>query len=651
MSDGRVVGIDLGTTNSLVAYMQGEAPVVIPGVDGSNLVPSVVALDPIPVPLPGQPAGRPTITVGNSARRALIETPERVVYSVKRLMGRGLAEVQDELKLFPFRLAADVEEGEVPRIQLGEMRFTPPEISAYVLRQLKRNAERFFGEPVTQAVITVPAYFNDAQRQATKDAGRMAGLEVLRLVNEPTAAALAYGLDRAKEGTIAVYDLGGGTFDISILKLRDGIFEVQSTNGDTHLGGDDIDNLLIAIALDEIHAEHGVDLRKFPNAVQAVRKSAIDAKIRLSSEPSAQFDIELPNGDRYQREIPREVFEQLIEPILDRTAGPCRQAMADAGITPAQIDEVVLVGGSTRIPAVRSLVDNLFQLAARGKKPHIELNPDEVVALGAAVQADILAGASKSTEELLLLDVTPLSLGIEALGGVVAKIIQRNSTIPASATEHFTTGVDGQTNVAIHVVQGERELAADCRSLARFDLKGIPPMSAGLPRIEVKFLIDADGILQVSAREQRSGKAAQIEVKPTYGLTDEQVESMILDSFDHAEDDFAKRLLIEARNEAESILSKVEHARTNPAWAALTGEEQAAIGAARDHLAAVKLGDDVNALREATLALDHSTHRLAELMMDAAVTSAIRGKTMKAADDEISDNVTAPHPMAPAEFK
>ncbi len=647
MAEGRVVGIDLGTTNSLVAYMQGEKPVVIPGVDGSSLVPSVVALDPTPAE-----GGRPTVTVGNSARRSLIETPERVIYSVKRLMGRGLSEVQQELKLFPFRLADDVQAGEVPRIQLGEMRFTPPEISAYILRQLKRNAERYFGEPVTAAVITVPAYFNDAQRQATKDAGRMAGLDVLRLVNEPTAAALAYGLDRAKEGTIAVYDLGGGTFDISILKLRDGIFEVQSTNGDTHLGGDDIDNLLLAIALDEIHAEHGVDLRAHPGAVQALRKAAIDAKIQLSSEPAAKFDIELPNGDRYQREIPREVFEQLIESILERTAGPCRQALTDAGITPDQIDEVVLVGGSTRIPAVRVLVDKLFRLSARGKKPHTELNPDEVVALGAAVQADILAGASKTTEELLLLDVTPLSLGIEALGGVVAKIIQRNSTIPASATEHFTTGVDGQTNVAIHVVQGERELASDCRSLARFDLKGIPPMTAGLPRIEVKFLIDADGILQVSAREQRSGKQAQIEVKPTYGLTDEQVESMILDSFDHAEDDFAKRLLIEARNEADTILAAVERAPRNPAWQQLRGEEQAAITAARDHLASVKAGDNVTAIREATAALDQATRRFAELMMDAAVTTAIRGKTMGEAGEELSnDDVTAPHPMAPAEFK
>jgi Fe-S protein assembly chaperone HscA len=646
MAEGRVVGIDLGTTNSLVAYLEGDKPVVIPGVDGSNLVPSVVALDPI-----AAGGGRPTVTVGNSARKALIERPERVIYSVKRLMGRGLAEVRSELKLFPFRLSDDVEAGEVPRIQLGELRFTPPEISAYILRQLKRNAERFFTAPVTQAVITVPAYFNDAQRQATKDAGRMAGLEVLRLVNEPTAAALAYGLDREKAGTIAVYDLGGGTFDISILKLRDGIFEVQSTNGDTHLGGDDIDNLLLAIALDEIYSEHGVDLRAHPGAVQALRKAAIDAKIQLSSQPVAQFDIELPNGDRYQREIPRDVFEGLIEPVLDRTAAPCKQAMLDAGVVPEQIDEVVLVGGSTRIPAVRQLVDDLFHLGARGKKPHMELNPDEVVALGAAVQADILAGASKTTEEMLLLDVTPLSLGIEALGGTVARIIERNSTIPASATEHFTTGVDGQTNVAIHVVQGERELAADCRSLARFDLKGVPPMSAGLPRIEVRFLIDADGILHVSAREQRSGQATQIEVKPTYGLTDEQVESMILESFDHAEEDFVKRLLIEARNEADIILAAVERAPESPAWRQLREGERTAITAARDHLDHVKLSDDLRAIREASVALDHATRHFAELMMEAAVTSAIRGKTIEAAGEELGDEVSAPHPMAPAEFK
>jgi len=651
----RVVGIDLGTTNSLVAYMEGSQPVVIPGVDGSNLVPSIVALDPVD---PENP--RPTVTVGNSARRALIENPERAIYSVKRLMGRGLEDVQDELKLFPFHLAEDIEAGEVLRIRLGDKTFTPSEISAYILRQLKRNAERYFGAPITKAVITVPAYFNDAQRQATRDAGRMAGLDVLRLVNEPTAAALAYGLDREKEGVIAVYDLGGGTFDISILKLNDGIFEVIATNGDTHLGGDDIDNLLLAVALDEIRNEHGLDLRQRADAgasaIQALRKAVIEAKITLSSEPSAKLDIELPGGDRYQREIPRDVYEQLIQPVLSRTAAPCKQALADAGVTPDQINEVVLVGGSTRIPAVRALVDEIFQLTARGKHPHTELNPDEVVALGAAVQASILAGSSTTTEELLLLDVTPLSLGIEALGGVVAKIIQRNSTIPASAVEHFTTGVEGQTNVAIHVLQGERELASDCRSLARFDLKGIPPMPAGLPRIEVKFLIDANGILQVSAREQRSGTESQIEVKPTYGLTDEQVEGMILDSFDNAEADFEARQLIEARLEADTILSAVAKAPTNPAWQQISEHEKAAIEAARQHLIATKPGGDLQAIRAATTTLDHATRNFAEKMMEAAVSGAMRGKTMQTASEELTPvadeaEIHAPHPFARAEFK
>ena len=635
---GKIIGIDLGTTNSVVAIMDGKEPKVITNEEGGRLTPSVVAWD-----------DKGDVLVGQIARRQAVTNPENTVFSSKRFIGRRFEEAAEDIKRMPFKSVRGAH-GEVD-FEIRGKKVTPPEVAAKVLGKLKKAAEDHLGEKVTEAVITVPAYFNDAQRQATKDAGRMAGLDVLRLVNEPTAAALAYGLDRAKVGTIAVYDLGGGTFDISILKLRDGIFEVQSTNGDTHLGGDDIDNLLLTIALDEIHAEHGVDLRRHPGAVQALRKAAIDAKIALSTEAAAHFDIELPNGDRYQREIPRAVFDLLIEPVLERTAGPCKQALADAGITPEEIDEVVLVGGSTRIPAVRQLVDELFHLAARGKKPHIELNPDEVVALGAAVQADILAGASKTTGEMLLLDVTPLSLGIEALGGGVARIIQRNSTIPASATEHFTTGVDGQTNVAIHVVQGERELAADCRSLARFDLKGIPPMSAGLPRIEVRFLIDADGILHVSAREQRSGQAAQIEVKPTYGLTDEQVESMILDSFDHAEEDFAKRLLIEARNEAETILAAVERAPQSPAWQQLTGEEQAAISAAQMRLEAVKLGEDSAAIRGATLALDQATRRFAELMMEAAVTTAIRGKTMNAAGEELGEAVTAPHAMAAAEFK
>ena len=646
MAEERVIGIDLGTTNSLVAFMYNERPVVIPGEDGVNLVPSVVALDPIV-----NSSARPTVVVGNGARKSLISAPNRAVYSVKRLMGRGVEDVQEELKLFPFRLAENIQPGEVLRIRLGEMEFTPSEISAYILRQLKRNAERYFGGTVTKAVITVPAYFNDAQRQATKDAGRMAGLEVLRLVNEPTAAALAYGLDREKEGIIAVYDLGGGTFDISILKLQDGIFEVVATNGDTHLGGDDIDNLLIAIAIDDIKGDLGLDVRKNAEAIQAIRKAVIEAKIELSSDHAAKLEIDLPGGQKYRREITREQFEQLVKPVLERTVGPVRQALKDSGLSPDQINEVVLVGGSTRIPAARKLVDELFQLSARGKKPHIELNPDEVVALGAAVQAHILAGGSKATEDMLLLDVTPLSLGIEALGGVVAKIIDRNSTIPASATEHFTTGVDGQTNVAIHVVQGERELAKDCRSLARFDLKGIPPMSAGLPRIEVKFLIDANGILHVSAREQRSGKQAEVEVKPTYGLTDEQVETMILESFDYAEEDFHVRQVIEARNEAETILAAVEKAPQHPAWQQLTPEEHAEIARLNRALLAVKQGDDLPAIRQATEALDKATRRFAELMMEQAVSSAIQGETMDSASTKLGEGPTAPHEIAPAEFK
>ncbi len=651
MAEDRVIGIDLGTTNSLVAFMQGEQPVVIPGEDGSALVPSVVA-----IPSAAETAaGAPRVVVGNGAAKYLATSSDRVVYSAKRLMGRGLEDIQDELKLFPFHLAENIQPGEVLRLRVGESEYTPSEISAFVLRQLRRNAERYFGEPVTKAVITVPAYFNDAQRQATKDAGRIAGLEVLRLVNEPTAAALAYGLDRQHDGIVAVYDLGGGTFDISILKLHEGIFEVMATNGDTHLGGDDIDNLLIAIALDDIKGDQGIDLRANAEAVQAIRKAVIEAKIALSAEDFAVLDVGLPGGAKYQRKIERSQFEALIKPVLDRTAAPCRQAMKDAGITPEQIDEVVLVGGSTRIPAVRSLSDELFGLSTRGKKPHTELNPDEVVALGAAVQANILSSGSLATENMLLLDVTPLSLGIEALGGVVAKIIQRNSTIPASATEHFTTGVEGQTNVAIHVVQGERELAKDCRSLARFDLKGIPPMSAGLPRIEVKFLIDANGILQVSAREQRSGKQAEIEVKPTYGLTDEQVESMILESFDYAEADIEQRQLIEAKNEASTILAAVDKAPSHAAWEQLTDNERAQIILLRDELAGLKDGDDLKLLRQATEALDKATTRFAELMMDSTLAVALHGQTMSEAGESAGSGFgeapTAPHPFHKAEFE
>ncbi len=647
MADGRVVGIDLGTTNSLVAFMEGNRPTVIPGEDGDRLVPSVVAFD-------EEGSG---FQVGNAARGVLLTAPGNAVYSAKRLMGRGRAEVAEELKLFPFRLAAGEEKAgeseagaDVIRLEVGGLTLTPPEVAAYVLLQLKRNAERFFGTPVTKAVITVPAYFNDAQRQATKDAGRIAGLEVLRLVNEPTAAALAYGLDKSRDGLIAVYDFGGGTFDVSILKLHEGIFEVVATGGDTHLGGDDIDNLLLGVALADIQGDLGVDMSGSAEAVQALRKAVIDAKIALSQAETARLDVALPGGQRYTREISREQFEGLIADVIARTAGPCRQALKDAKVSPEQIDEVVLVGGSTRIPAVRRLVSEVFGLEARGKAPHTELNPDEVVALGAAVQAQILSGqASAATEDLLLLDVTPLSLGIEALGGVVAKIIERNSTVPASATEHFTTGVDGQTNVAIHVLQGERELAKDNRSLARFDLKGIPPMMAGMPRIEVKFLIDANGILQVSAREQRSGQEAQIQVKPTYGLTDEQVETMILESFDNAEADMTERQVIEAKNEAETILVAIDKGKTHEAWQQLTSKEISTIEMEVLELKASVKGGDYTIIRQAIERTDKATRRFAELMMDAAVGGAVRGQTMESAGEKMGEGPTAPHPFAKAD--
>ena len=599
-----VVGIDLGTTNSLVAFMDLTGPVVIPGADGGLLVPSIVW------------AGEETV-VGSPARTKLIDDPARTVYSVKRLMGRGVADVAGELKLFPFRIAEGSES--VIRLSLGEKVFTPPEISALILRQLRKNAEAYLGQPVTQAVITVPAYFNDAQRQATKDAGRIAGLQVLRLVNEPTAASLAYGLDKRQDGIVAVYDLGGGTFDISILKIHEGIFEVLATNGDTHLGGDDIDNRLLRIALEDIASAWGQDISASGEAVQGLRQVIIAAKERLSFVPATTLEFDY-QGRRYQRELTREQFERLIAGIVDRTLGPCRACIRDAQVALEQIDEVVLVGGSTRIPLVRQAVERLFRA-----RPHTELNPDEVVALGAAVQAGILTG---DVTGKLLLDVTPLSLGIETMGGLVSKIIHRNSTIPASATEVFTTAVDGQRNVLIHVVQGERELVKDCRSLARFDLKHIDPLPAGMARIEVRFLIDANGILNVTARDLRAGKEQSLEVKPSYGLTDEQVEAMIRDSIDRAGEDFAERQVREARLEADRLLAALEKAHDNPAWREMSAEEKTALDRALNELLMVYHAGDHLLIRAHIDQLNQATLRLAETMMNTAVQTALKGTSI-----------------------
>src|SRR5690349_4358387 len=596
---GKVIGIDLGTTNSCVAVMEGKTPKVIENAEGARTTPSIVAFTDDGERLIGQPAKRQAVT-----------NPEKTIFAVKRLIGRRYDDpmVEKDKKLVPYKISK-ASNGDAWVEENGQT-YSPSQISAFILQKMKETAEANLGQKVEQAVITVPAYFNDAQRQATKDAGKIAGLEVLRIINEPTAAALAYGLDKAKQGLIAVYDLGGGTFDVSILEIGDGVFEVKSTNGDTFLGGEDFDMRLVSYLADEFQKTQGTDLRKDKLALQRLKEAAEKAKIELSS--TTQTEINLPfitadaSGPKHlTMKLTRAKFEALVDDLVQKTVEPCRQAMKDAGISAAEINEVVLVGGMTRMPKVQEVVKQLF-----GKEPHKGVNPDEVVAVGAAIQAGVLAGDVK---DVLLLDVTPLSLGIETLGGVFTRLIDRNTTIPTKKSQVFSTAEDSQTAVTIRVFQGEREMAADNKPLGQFDLVGIPPAPRGVPQIEVTFDIDANGIVNVSAKDKATGKEQQIRIQASGGLSDADIEKMVKDAEAHAEEDKQRRELVEVRNQGESLVHQTEKSLKEYGSKVPEGERKAIENAMADLKEALK-GEDADAIQAKTNALAQASMKLGEAL-------------------------------------